>query len=77
MRRRAFIAGIGSAAAWPVVASGQPHPKMLRVGYSGILPRDAAHYAAFEKRMSELGCESAWNKDPVFGVIGIQSGPRG
>ena len=23
------------------------------------------------------GCESAWNKDPVFGVIGIQSGPRG
>src|SRR5437773_8930946 len=20
-------------------------------------------------------CESAWNKDPVFGVIGIQSGP--
>ena len=24
-----------------------------------------------------LGCESAWNKDPVFGVIGIQSGPPG
>jgi hypothetical protein len=23
------------------------------------------------------GCESAWNKDPVFGVIGIQSGPPG
>src|SRR3954462_15718168 len=22
-------------------------------------------------------CESAWNKDPVFGVIGIQTGPRG
>ena len=22
-------------------------------------------------------CESAWNKDPVFGVIGIQSEPRG
>ena len=22
-------------------------------------------------------CEPAWNKDPVFGVIGIQSGPRG
>src|ERR1035437_1635062 len=21
------------------------------------------------------GCVSAWNKDPVFGVIGIQSGP--
>jgi putative tryptophan/tyrosine transport system substrate-binding protein len=61
MRRRAFIAGIGSAAAWPVVASGQPHPKMLRVGYSGILPRDAAHYAAFEKRMSELGYQQGRN----------------
>jgi hypothetical protein len=23
-----------------------------------------------------LECVSAWNKDPVFGVIGIQSGPR-
>jgi hypothetical protein len=22
-------------------------------------------------------CETAWNKDPVFGVIGIQSGPPG
>jgi hypothetical protein len=22
-------------------------------------------------------CGSAWNKDPAFGVIGIQSGPRG
>ena len=22
-------------------------------------------------------CVSAWNKDPVFGVTGIQSGPRG
>jgi hypothetical protein len=30
--------------------------------------------------LDQLGsteCESAWNKDPVFGVIGIQSGPRG
>jgi hypothetical protein len=25
----------------------------------------------------DLDCVSAWNKDPVFGVIGIQSGPRG
>ena len=26
-------------------------------------------------RASDSTCESAWNKDPVFGVIGIQSGP--
>lgn len=25
--------------------------------------------------VGNAGCESAWNKDPVFGVIGIQSGP--
>jgi hypothetical protein len=26
---------------------------------------------------ADLSCESARNKDPVFGVIGIQTGPRG
>jgi len=25
--------------------------------------------------LEDAGCVSAWNKDPVFGVIGIQSGP--
>src|SRR3954447_19857404 len=29
------------------------------------------------RQTSHHRCESAWNKDPVFGVIGIQSGPRG
>ena len=29
-----------------------------------------------ESRISYyLDCVSAWNKDPVFGVIGVQSGP--
>jgi len=32
---------------------------MLRVGYSGMLPREAPHYAAFEKRMAELGYQGA------------------
>lgn len=35
-----------------------------------------AHRPA-EKTDVDTRCESAWNKDPVFGVIGIQSGPRG
>jgi putative ABC transport system substrate-binding protein len=60
MKRRAFIAALGGAAAWPLMARGQP-PKMLRVGYSGILPREAAHYAAFEKRMAELGYQQGRN----------------
>jgi putative tryptophan/tyrosine transport system substrate-binding protein len=58
MRRREFITLLGGAAAWPVAARAQS-PKMLRVGYSGMLPRDAPHYAAFEKRMAELGYQEA------------------
>jgi hypothetical protein len=54
MTRRDFTAALGSAVVWPLAARAQ-QPKMLRVGYSGIMPREAPHYAAFEKRMAELG----------------------
>jgi putative tryptophan/tyrosine transport system substrate-binding protein len=48
VRRRDFIAVIGgAAAAWPIAARAQ-QPKMLRVGYSGIMSRGAPHYAALE-----------------------------
>ena len=60
MRRRDFITLLGGAAAWPSAARAQ-QPKMLRVGYSGILPREASHYAAFEKRMAELGYHQGRN----------------
>jgi putative ABC transport system substrate-binding protein len=60
MRRRTFITLLGGAAAWPVATRAQS-PKMLRVGYSGMLPRDAPHYAAFEKRMAELGYQEGRN----------------
>src|SRR6266404_1210833 len=61
MKRREFITLLGgAAAAWPLTARAQ-QPKMLRVGYSGILPREAPHYAAFEKRMAELGYQQGRN----------------
>jgi hypothetical protein len=33
MRRREFIAGIGSAAAWPVVARAQQQSSMMTIGF--------------------------------------------
>jgi putative tryptophan/tyrosine transport system substrate-binding protein len=60
VRRCEFIAGLGSAVVWPLGARAQ-QPKLLRVGYSGMLPRDAPHYAAFEKRMAELGYQQDRN----------------
>src|SRR4051794_14971237 len=35
------------------------------------------NYADDKAEIGWYRCESAWNKDPVFGVIGIQTGPRG
>jgi putative tryptophan/tyrosine transport system substrate-binding protein len=60
VRRREFITLLGGAACWPLAAHAQ-QPKMLRVGYSGIMQRDAPHYAAFEKRMAELGYQQGRN----------------
>jgi putative ABC transport system substrate-binding protein len=53
MRRREFITLVCGAAAWPLSARAQ-QPKMLRVGFVGIQPREASTYVAFLKRMAEL-----------------------
>ena len=60
MRRRAFIAGLGSATAWPTVSRAQQQ-KNWRVGYlSPVLPPsqsagDAVVFDAFRRRMKDLG----------------------
>jgi len=55
MRRREFIAGIGSAAAWPVVARGQqaavPVVGLVRAGSAD----DEESLAAFRKGLGETG----------------------
>ncbi len=52
MRTRDFITHLGVLlAGWPFVVRTEQQPRLLRVGYSGILPAGAPHYAAFEKRI--------------------------
>src|SRR5881396_4165296 len=62
MNRRDFITLLGwGAATWPLAARAQQQPKMLRVGFVGMQPRDAPHYANFLKRMAELGYQEGRN----------------
>jgi putative ABC transport system substrate-binding protein len=59
MRRREFIAGLGSAAAWPVVARAQQPTRMRRIGVlMAIAESDAdspARIAAFQQSLARLG----------------------
>jgi putative tryptophan/tyrosine transport system substrate-binding protein len=56
MRRRAFIAGLGGAAAWPVVARAQQAPKLPIIGFLGADATGFAPWtAAFVGRLRELG----------------------
>jgi putative ABC transport system substrate-binding protein len=59
MRRREFIAGLGSAAAWPVVARGQQGDRVRRIGFLIGLPNDDPEghdrHAAFLQGLQQLG----------------------
>jgi putative ABC transport system substrate-binding protein len=59
-RRELLTALGGAAAAWPLAARAQ-HPKMLRLGFVGIQPREAPVYTNFLKRMAELGYQEGRN----------------
>jgi len=62
MNRREFITLLGgAAAAWPLAVQAQLHPKMLRVGFVGMQPRESPLYANFLKRMAELGYQEGRN----------------
>jgi hypothetical protein len=59
MRRREFIAGVGSAAAWPVVASAQQGERVRRIGVLMSLASDdaegQARNAALLQGLGRLG----------------------
>jgi hypothetical protein len=55
MRRREFIAGLGSAAAWPVVARAQPPIPLIGFLQAGSASSTAHYTAAFRDAMHQLG----------------------
>jgi putative ABC transport system substrate-binding protein len=59
MRRREFMIGLGSAAAWPVVAHGQQGSRMRRIGVLNTVPEHdpeaTARITAFRQTLQELG----------------------
>jgi len=56
MRRRAFIAGIGTTLAWPLsVRAQQPAGRVYRVGYLAIASRAISLHEAFEEGLRKLG----------------------
>lgn len=65
VKRREFIAGLGSATAWPGVARAQPNERMRRVGFlSGLVEHDALAQGLqkiFWQRLAELGWEAGRN----------------
>jgi len=56
MKRRAFITGLGSAVAWPVVARAQ-RPTLPTIGFvhGGSADASAGLVAAFRKGLGESG----------------------
>ena len=65
MKRRAFIAGVGCAAAWPVVARAQPTSTPGRIGFlspNTLKSSQAlANFQAFRARLRELGLGEGQN----------------
>jgi len=66
MKRRAFIALVGGAAAWPLVAQAQQPERMRRIGVLGgaAAAGDAdaqAHHAVFREALQQLGWREGRN----------------
>jgi putative ABC transport system substrate-binding protein len=54
-KRREFIAGLGSAASWPLAAGAQRRPALPVIGYVQFNPRDEYFLTAFRSGLAEMG----------------------
>ena len=69
MKRREFIAGLGSAAAWPVVARAQQGEPVRRIGV--LMPGDEndpvakTNASAFTQALADLGWTVGRSRRPA------------
>lgn len=74
MRRREFIKAIGSAAAWPLVASAQQPERMRRIGVLSSLAAEdqdnTARIAGFRQRLEQLGWTDGHNVRIDYRFVG-------
>ena len=65
MRRREFIAGLGSAAAWPLAARAQQGDRVRRIGvlvsYDENDPEGKLRLSAFTQALADLGWRDGRN----------------
>ena len=65
MRRREFIAGLGSAAAWPLAAQAQPAERVRRIGallgWSDDDRVERSYFTAFAEELARLGWSDGGN----------------
>jgi putative tryptophan/tyrosine transport system substrate-binding protein len=75
MRRRVFIAGLGSAAAWPVVAQAQQRPLPV-IGYlSGLTESESEIWIvpAFRRGLGEQGYVEGRNVEILYRYPALQN----
>ena len=74
MKRRAFIAGLGSAAAWPLAARAQQREQMRRIGV--LMPNDendpriSTYVSVFTQALADLGWTDGRNVRVDFRWVG-------